>query len=202
MILCVTGPMAAGKNAAGDILAKKGFAGVDADELAHTAVENSKEKILSAFEPLAQKKNITLIITNGTLNRRALGKLIFSDQTLVARQESIVFPEINRLFDAFIEQHKQCDIAINATVLYKVPLMAKVDAVLYIDAPALQRYLRARRRDKIPSKQIWQRFSQQRYLFAKYKNCNADIVRVWNTGTRFSLEKKIDKFLTKCRQGI
>ena len=202
LILCVTGPMAAGKNVASDILVHKGFAAVDADVLAHTAVENAKEKILSTFEPLARERNITLTNSDGTVNRRALGKLIFADETLVAKQERIVFPEVNRLFDEFIAQHKEQNIVINATVLYKVPLISKVDYILYIDAPYVQRWLRAKRRDHIPSKQIKERFFQQRYLFAKYKNCTADIVRVWNTGTRFSLEKKIDKFLTKCRQGI
>ena len=199
MILCVTGPMAAGKNVASDILEKKGFATVDADVLAHTAVENAKEKILSAFEPLAREKNIVLTNEDGSINRRALGKLIFADEALVAKQESIVYPEVNRLFDEFISEHKGQDVVINATVLYKVPLISRVDHILYVDAPYIQRWLRAKNRDHIPTKQIKERFSQQRYLFAKYKNCNADIERVWNTGTRFSLEKKIDKFLTKCR---
>ena len=202
LILCVTGPMAAGKNVASDILAEKGFATVDADELVHTAVENAKEKILTAFLPLATERNITLTNSDGTINRRALGSLIFADPALVARQESIVFPEVNKLFDTFLEAHQNCDVAINATVLYKVPLIKKVDAVLYVDAPAFVRFIRAKKRDSMPTKQIKQRFAQQKTLFAKYKNETADIRRVWNTGTRLSLEQKIDKFLTKCRQGI
>jgi dephospho-CoA kinase len=199
LIVCVTGPMAAGKNMASEILADRGFATIDADELAHIAVENAKDKILSAFLPLANERNIELTNSDGTINRRAVGQLIFADKALVAKQESIVFPEINRLFDEFIENNRDRDIAINATVLYKVPLINKVDAILYIDAPKIQRYFRARRRDKMPAKQIKQRFSQQRTLFAKYKNCNADIRRVWNIGTRRRLETKIDQFLTTCR---
>ena len=39
MVLCVTGPMAAGKNAATSILESMGFASIDADLIGHDAVE-------------------------------------------------------------------------------------------------------------------------------------------------------------------
>lgn len=200
MLLCVTGPMAAGKNEAADILARQhGFAAVDADELAHSAVEHSTDKIVQEFGALAAQKGTALLRADGSLDRRALGALIFPDDALVKRQEAIVYPEINRLFDEFIALHQGEDIAINATVLFKVPLMARMDHVLYIDAPAILRFFRARSRDGMKAKQILERFHSQRNLFAKYKNANADIRKVWNTGTREQLEKKIAAFLAGCR---
>ena len=191
MIICVTGPMAAGKNLASSILEEKGLASVDADELAHRAVENARDKIIKEFGSLAKEKGISLLNKDGTLNRRQLGALIFSDKALVKKQEDIVYPEINSLFDEFIQSHQGQDVIINATVLYKVPLIKKVDCIIYIDAPVLQRLFRASRRDHIPLRQIRQRFRQQRHLFSKYSSQNADIYRVWNTGTRRSLEKKL-----------
>lgn len=196
MILCVTGPMAAGKNAAADILEQKGFACVDADIVAHKAIENSKQKILEEFGPLAAQKNITLLNPDGTINRRNLGAILFTDKTLIEKQESIVYPEVNALLEQFIEQNKGRNIVINATLLYKVPLIKKMDFVLFIDAPRFLRLKRALKRDKLSVKQILQRFSAQNNLFAKYKISNADIRRVWNTGSRKSLKKKIEKFLT------
>lgn len=198
-LICVTGPMAAGKNAAGDILLKKGFAVTDADIIAHRAVENAKEKILAEFGTLAAQKNISLLNEDGTINRRAVGALIFGDEDLVARQEAIVYPEINFLLEQFIQEHKDCPVAVNATVLYKVPLIKRMDFVLFVDAPVFIRFFRALKRDRMKPKQILDRFARQKNLFAKYKNSNADIRRVWNTGTIESLEKKIDSVLTKCR---
>ena len=61
------------------------------------------------------------------------------------------------------------------------------------------RFFRARSRDGMKAKQILERFHSQRNLFAKYKNANADIRKVWNTGTREQLEKKIAAFLAGCR---
>ncbi len=194
--------MAAGKNAACNILEKKGFISIDADLVGHEAAENAKEKIVKEFGSLAEEKGISLLNDDGSLNRRALGSLIFSSADLVAKQEAIVYPEISHIIEDFIKANEKKDLVINATLLYKLPLIKKMQTVLYIDAPLLQRFLRAKKRDKMKNKQILDRFRRQKNLFANYKKCNADIVRVWNTGTRQNLEKKIEKFLAECRQGI
>ncbi len=199
MLLCVTGPMAAGKNAASAILESKGFAAVDADILAHTAVDNAKDTILKTFGSIAKERNIELLNNDNKINRRALGKIVFSSKELIAKQESIVYPEINRMLEQFIQEHKDKNVVINATVLYKVPLISKMDLILYVDSPAILRFIRAKRRDGMKTKQILARFKMQHNLFAKYKNANADIRRVWNIGSREQLEKKIDCFLAESR---
>ncbi|HBG65559.1 MAG TPA: dephospho-CoA kinase, partial [Treponema sp.] len=114
MLLCVTGPMAAGKNAAAEILAQRHqFAVVDADELAHDAAEQAKAQIVQEFGAMAAQRGIRLLREDGSLDRRAVGALIFSDPELVRRQEAIVYPQINRMFDEFITAHSGQDIAIN-----------------------------------------------------------------------------------------
>ena len=74
-----------------------------------------------------------------------------------------------------------------------------MDLILYVDSPAILRFIRAKRRDGMKTKQILARFKMQHNLFAKYKNANADIRRVWNIGSREQLEKKIDCFLAESR---
>lgn len=203
MILCVTGPMAAGKNVAASILEKKGFAAVDADVLGHRAVKECTEQILCEFSDEAQKRGVSLLSSDGTLNRRVLGSIVFESRELLARQEQIVYPVIRRLLAEFIRENAGKDIAVNATVLYKLPDMQNIiERILYIDALLPLRFIRAMKRDKTGIIQICRRFSSQKNLFAKYKNTNTDIRRVWNTGTRQSLERKIEKFLSECRQGI
>lgn len=203
MILCVTGPMAAGKNVAASILEKKGFVAVDADVLGHRAVKECTEQILCEFSDKAQKRGVSLLSSDGTLNRRVLGSIVFESRELLARQEQIVYPVIRRLLAEFIRENAGKDIAVNATVLYKLPDMQNIiERILYIDAPLPLRFIRAMKRDKTGIIQIYRRFSSQKNLFAKYKNTNTDIRRVWNTGTRQCLERKIEKFLSDCRQGI
>ena len=95
------------------------------------------------------------------------------------------------------------DIVLHATVLYKIPeLLNKMDKTLFIDAPKIIRFIRAKKRDGLSARHILQRFRNQRNLFANYRALNADILRVWNIGSEKSLEKKIEDFLRKSQPGI
>ena len=49
MILCVTGPMAAGKNAVCRILEERGFIALDADRQVHGAIEKAAPEIIKTF---------------------------------------------------------------------------------------------------------------------------------------------------------
>ncbi|MBP5696478.1 MAG: dephospho-CoA kinase [Treponema sp.] len=206
MILCVTGPMAAGKNAAASILEQMGYACIDADLAGHKAVENAREKIFERFAEEAKKRGLSLMNEDGSVNRRALGEVVFSSPQLLQAHEAIVYPETERIIRKFIEENQTDSsipgVVINAAVLYKTPeILRQVQFVLYVDAPLIMRYFRARKRDGLPTKKILERFASQKNLFAKYQNSNADIQRVWNTGSRRSLEKKILKVLAASAKG-
>ena len=191
MILCVTGPMAAGKNFVSDILCSMGFVSVDADSLAHDAVDICTKKIVDEFSSLAREKGIELLDSDGKIIRRNLGSLIFRDPELVRRQENIVFPQIAAMFDSFLDAHRGSDVVVNATVLYKMPiLIKKMDAV---------RFFRARKRDGLPAGQILDRFRMQKNLFAKYKKSHADTLKVRNTGSKKSLERRLEKILSELK---
>ena len=192
--------MAAGKNAAAKILEQKGYACIDADLAGHTAVENAREKIFEHFGKEAEKRGILLKNEDKSVNRRALGAIVFESLALLSELESIVYPETERIISNFIEENKKRPeipgVVVNAAVLYKTPnILSQVQFILYIDAPLILRYFRARKRDRLSPLKILSRFARQKDLFAKYQNSNADIQRVWNTGSIKHLEKKILKIL-------
>ena len=192
--------MAAGKNFVSDILCSMGFVSVDADSLAHDAVDLCAKRILEEFSSLAEEKGIELIDSDGKIIRRNLGSLIFRDPELVRRQEDIVFPQIEAMFDTFLESNRGSDVVVNATVLYKMPaLIKKMDAVIFVTAPSLLRFFRARKRDGLPAMQILDRFRMQKNLFAKYKKSHADILKVRNTGSKKSLERRLEKILAELK---
>ncbi len=197
MILCVTGSMASGKNVATSVLEKMGFTSIDADLVGHDAVEECKSEILSAFAPIAKKHGINLLSSNGKINRRALGKLIFGNKELVKKHESIVFPYINSVLEKFISDNQKLEkpknLVINAAVLFKVSVIKKVDYIIFIDAPFLVRFFRVRKRDRLPYLQIFHRFRSQFSLFLSYKKSGVPIVRISNTGSLSLLQKKIER---------
>lgn len=205
MILCVTGTMAAGKNVASNILSTMGFASIDCDCLVHSVLKLDyiKQKIKILFEEKASKNGIILFDADGSVNRRALGKLLFNNSTLLSYHEKLIHPCIETLCHNFIIEHPNTDIVLNATVLYKLNIVKECNAIIYIDCPMFLRLIRAKIRDKMSIKLILQRFVSQRQLFAKYKEKNADIYRVWNIGSKAYLQKKLAITLEQiARMGI
>lgn len=193
-LFAVTGPMASGKNTVCSILEEEGFACVDADILAHKAVEIGKEKILQQFSKIAEEKNISLLNSDGTINRRNLGQIVFLSEENLKTQEKIVHPIVTQMMEDFINENfsQNKNVVLNATVLYKTPLIKKVDVIIYVTAPFLKRLFRVIQRDNMKTSQILSRFRSQKKLFAKYKFLNADIYRVNNN---VSIDKLRDKIL-------
>lgn len=193
-LFAVTGPMASGKNTVCSILEEEGFACVDADILAHKAVEIGKEQILQQFSKIAEEKNISLLNSDSTINRRNLGQIVFLSEENLKTQEKIVHPIVTQMMEDFINENfsQNKNVVLNATVLYKTPLIKKVDVIIYVTAPFLKRLFRVIQRDNMKTSQILSRFRSQKKLFAKYKFLNADIYRVNNN---VSIDKLRDKIL-------
>ena len=178
-VIAVTGPMAAGKNYICSQLEKEGWSCVDADILVHEAIELVKDKILAKFIPFAEQQHIKLTNPDGTINRKALGELLFSFPELLNIQESIVYPIIIKQIEEFIATHPKA--VINATVLYKTPeLLSKCSLILYVRAPLLKRFFRVRNRDKLPASQILRRFFAQRNMLSAYKKAGIKILIIDN----------------------
>ncbi len=197
MILCVTGPMAAGKNAVCRILEERGFIALDADRQVHGAIEKAAPEIIKTFSNEAKAQNITLTDENGRINRRELGRLLFTSKELLSKQESIVYPVIIEETKRFIqkqqEQKKEADIILNATVLYKTPeLLNLCKYIIYVDAPKITRIVRALKRDRMPLRQILSRFATQKGLFSEYKKTGVPIIKITNAGSEKKLKSAIE----------
>ena len=168
LIIAVTGPMAAGKNYICSQMEKDGWSTVDADLLVHDAIEIVKERILDTFIPYAEQQHIKLTKADGSIDRRALGELLFSFPDLLKVQEAMVYPIIIQQINDFISKHEKT--IINATVLYKTPeLMNQCQKIIFVTAPFFTRLRRARKRDHMPFSQILRRFWVQRKLLNEYQ---------------------------------
>lgn len=205
MVICVAGPIAAGKNFVCSILEERGFFCLDADQEIHKIIGDKQAEILSRFSQVAASRGINLRAADGSLDRRALGKLLFNDSALLAEQEKILYPEFIARVQALIDAQNCAQaqeggvteiagkpktargLAINAALLYKTPsLLRQCQKIIYVDAPLLVRAWRIRRRDKLPLLQIIRRIKSQNGLLQEYKRFAADygieMVRVWNWG--------------------
>lgn len=178
------------------ILEERGFIALDADRQVHGAIEKAAPEIIKTFSKEANAQNITLTDKNERINRRELGRLLFTSKDLLAKQERIVYPVIIEETKRFIqkqqEQKKEADIILNATVLYKTPeLLRLCKYIIYVDAPKITRIVRALKRDRMPLRQILSRFATQKGLFSEYKKTGVPIIKITNAGSEKKLKSAI-----------
>lgn len=175
MIIAVTGPMASGKNYICSQYEKQGWKSLDCDQVVHSAIVECRDQIIETFSSEAGKKGIVLTNEDGSINRRELGALVFSDPELLQKQENIVYPFVEKKVQEFI-QGNPGNIIINATVLYKTPeLLQLCEKIVFVKANAVKRFFRARRRDKMPVSKILARFKAQKNLLKQYRDAAPDI---------------------------
>lgn len=178
-VIAVVGKMAAGKNYVCSQLEKQGWNSLDADKLVHKAIEKAADVIYKEFHQEAENANLNILNQDNSINRRELGKLLFSKPELLAKQEEIVYPIITKMVDDFIAANDK--VIINATVLFKTPqLLDYCQKIIFVRAGIIKRFIRARKRDKLPYKQIIRRFYAQKDLLNQYKATEKEIIIINN----------------------
>lgn len=176
-VLAVAGKMASGKNFICSQLESYGWHSIDADLLVHKAIEQSSAKIYETFKEYESQFNIKILNSDGTINRRNLGVILFSNSQLMKKQEEIVYPVITQMVKDFIEKNPKS--IINATVLYKTPdLLQLCDALLFVKSNCIKRFFRTIKRDHLPVKQILKRFYSQKNLLKKYKTAQTANLKI------------------------
>lgn len=201
MIICITGQMAAGKNYIASQIVDGKFevpgmeknevtsslnlpwVSLDLDCVVHSAMEDKDviQKIATAFGEKARLLGDELINGDGSVNRRVLGKVVFSEPGLLKTQEGIVYPYVIKTTKDFVTQNQEKNVIINATVLFKTPeLLDMCDCVLFVKASYIKRLIRARRRDKMPLRQIMARFKAQKTLEEQYRLAGKPVITVKN----------------------
>jgi len=157
MVLGLTGPYCAGKDAAARALERRGFRVLDVDAIGHEVLEERREAIVAAFGSGVRR-------ADGSIDRRALGRIVFADPAALARHEAIVHPAmVERVrARAAAEQAAGRDVAVNAALLRRMGLDRLCDAVLEVRALFPVRLLRGLRRDRLGLVQVLQRMWSQR----------------------------------------
>lgn len=90
MIVGLTGGIACGKSTVASLLAELGAQIADADEVARSIVRPGQP----ALEEIAARFGAAVLNSDGTLNRRELGAVVFSDPAARRDLEAILHPRI------------------------------------------------------------------------------------------------------------
>ena len=83
MIIGLTGKSCSGKDYVARLFGEE-FVVIDEDNLGHVALDNNREKLVAAFGDS--------IITDGKVDRKKLGPIVFSDKEKLEKLNSISHP--------------------------------------------------------------------------------------------------------------
>ncbi len=115
LIVALTGGIGSGKSHAGQYFAQLGAIVVDSDQLARDVVERGTpgfEEVLLRFGDE--------ILSNGEIDRKKLGSIVFSDAESREDLEAIIHPLIQQAFSDVVEAAGEADIVIN-----QIPLLVE-----------------------------------------------------------------------------
>ena len=131
----LTGGIASGKSTVSAMLAELGAVVIDADALAREVVAKGTPGLAAVVEEFGEE----LLGPDGELDRPAMGRLVFNDESARKRLEAIVHPLV---FERIVELEEQAPAGRCRVVVHDIPLLAEsgradnFDAVLVVDAPA------------------------------------------------------------------
>jgi dephospho-CoA kinase len=187
VIVGITGSIGSGKSLVASELARLGAYVIDLDVIARELVEPG----MPAVAEIRDEFGPEYILEQGTLNRRALGRLVFSDPEALRRLNKIVFPKlVEATKERLDEVSGQCDlVVVDAAILYQAGLDMLVDKVIAVTAEKEIRIARIVKRDKLSYEEALVRVSGQGEL-DEIAGRSADLV-INNSGTPQVLRSKL-----------
>ena len=114
----LTGGIGSGKSAVSRLLADRGAVVVDADVIAREVVEVGT----AGLSAVAQEFGSQVILADGSLDREALGQLVFNDPDALRRLNAVVHPFIGARTSELVELARQAGTEV---LVHDVPLLVE-----------------------------------------------------------------------------
>jgi dephospho-CoA kinase len=154
--LGVTGGIGSGKTSVCKVFTVLGIPVFSADRIAREIMD-SDENIMKKINSMAG----TDLYSNGCLDRMALASLIFNNNTLLEKVNSLVHPLV---FDHFVSWEKNQTapyVIMEAAILFESGASKLVDKIATIVAPEEERLNRVTMRSKLSRQQVLERMKNQ-----------------------------------------
>jgi dephospho-CoA kinase len=100
LLIGLIGPIGCGKSTVAGWLAARGVVVIDADKLTRELMAPGTPVTAAVFERFGERFRLP----DGSLDRRGLGRLVFSDPDSLASLEAIVHPAINLMLDRIVRK--------------------------------------------------------------------------------------------------
>jgi dephospho-CoA kinase len=194
----LTGGIGCGKSTVARIFSQLQIPVIDADEIAHRLVAIGQP----ALAQIRQEFGADILSPDGTLNRRKLRDLIFSDPNHKQKLESILHPLVYQAIQADLKLLNAPYCIISIPLLFETNMSHFVDRILVIDCAVETQIERVRSRDNLTAERIQTIIDSQVSRDFRIKQAD-DLID--NSGTDDKLAERVKKLhnlylsLSTCR---
>jgi dephospho-CoA kinase len=196
ILVGLTGGVATGKSTVAEMFKQCGAVVIDADQLARDVVEPGKP----AWREIVKTFGKTILNPDRSLNRQALGSIVFRHPAKRRALEHIIHPRVAREQTKLTKQAARIDP--HAVVIYDVPLLfeagidKRVDHTIVVTADRNTQIARLKKRNDLSRPEALRRIRSQMPLAKKVRR--ADHV-LNGTLPRPALRKQVDQLLNRLR---
>ncbi len=160
-LIGITGPTGSGKSLLCEYLYSRGIVCIDADAVYHSMLIPPSD----CLDAIRKSFGDSVFALDGTLDRAALGKTVFSSEENLALLNGTVLPLVVKKLLGMAEEYERSGhaaLAIDAPTLIESGLHKNCDAVITVTAPREARAERIRVRDGLSVERAWQRINAQK----------------------------------------
>jgi dephospho-CoA kinase len=190
----LTGGIGTGKSAVANLLVQQGASIIDADRLGHEAYTPHSE----AWEAVVAAFGTDILTSEGEIDRRKLGGIVFADETQLERLNGIMHPLMAKMVEdrkAAFDADGVAVTVVEAAVLFEAGWDSLVDEVWTTHASESTVVQRLFERNGLDESEARKRINSQ--MSATERNRRSDVV-VDNSGDLTALEQTV-KNLWKTR---
>jgi dephospho-CoA kinase len=157
----LTGGIATGKTTVGRMFVDLGCHLIDSDEITHELFEPGQEvhsAVIQAFGP-------SIVATNGSIDRKLLGEIVFKDAAARMKLNSLVHPAIIRRQQEFLSEVAQKDPQgigmVSAALMVETGTYKNYEKVIVLSCPPEIQKARLKSRSGLSDDQINARIAAQ-----------------------------------------
>ncbi|PRO64309.1 dephospho-CoA kinase [Alkalicoccus urumqiensis] len=195
MRIGLTGSIATGKSTAAEMLKELDVPVIDADVISREIVEPGTP----ALEAIERTFGPEVIHPDGTLNREALGEIVFQNEDSRKELNGIIHPEVRRRMKekaGALEAAGEPVVVLDIPLLFESGLEHMVDRIAVVYVPEALQKERLRTRNDYTEKEAEDRIQSQ--LSVETKKNKADIV-IDNSGSLEETRRQIHRWVEQLK---